>query len=223
MQAELQSIATQAQDRASYLRLAETLSAFLSRLRSAAETLDVTERRRIVRLLVKEVLVGEDAIIIRHSIPVTSPPRNDGSPKSSKSAISEGKSYLLRSGRRGTSLRSSLMPLDYHPVCEYTRVEVAANQPEHAAVRDPPGQPSHQQGPRHNDGLPAHRRKRDARHRAPVGLAESRSWHQRCYLAVGHFGSASATWRCRSPGAMPRLSSSAADRLARSSYCAAAE
>jgi site-specific DNA recombinase len=31
MQAELQSIATQAQDRASYLRLAETLSAFLSR------------------------------------------------------------------------------------------------------------------------------------------------------------------------------------------------
>ena len=99
MQAELQSIATQAQDRASYLRLAETLSAFLSRLRSAAETLDVTERQRIVRLLVKEVLVGEDAIIIRHSIPVTSPPR-DEPPKSSKSAISEGKSYLLRSVRR---------------------------------------------------------------------------------------------------------------------------
>src|SRR5262244_979177 len=99
MQAELQSIATQAQDRTSYLRLAETLSAFLSRLRSSAKALDITERQRIVRLLVKEILVGEDAIIIRHSIPVTSPPRNDGSPKSSKSAISEGKTYLLRSVR----------------------------------------------------------------------------------------------------------------------------
>src|SRR5215510_14497013 len=44
MQAELQSIATQTQDRAAYLRLAETLSAFLSRLRSTAKTLDITER-----------------------------------------------------------------------------------------------------------------------------------------------------------------------------------
>src|SRR5262249_1523441 len=66
MQAELQSIATQAQDRTSYLRLAETLSAFLSRLRSSAKALDITERQRIVRLLVKEILVAEETIIIRH-------------------------------------------------------------------------------------------------------------------------------------------------------------
>jgi hypothetical protein len=44
MHAESQSIATQAQDRATYLRLAETLSAFLTRLRTSAETLDVLER-----------------------------------------------------------------------------------------------------------------------------------------------------------------------------------
>jgi site-specific DNA recombinase len=108
MHAELQSIATQAQDRTFLLRLAETLSAFLLRLRSAAETLDLTERQRIVRLLVKEVLVGEDAIIIRHSIPVTSPPRNDETPKSGKSVISEGKGYLLRSGRYHSALRRAL-------------------------------------------------------------------------------------------------------------------
>jgi hypothetical protein len=36
------------------------------------------------------------------------------------------------------------MPLDYHPVCEYARIEVAANEPEHAAVRDPLSQSSHQ-------------------------------------------------------------------------------
>jgi site-specific DNA recombinase len=94
MHAELQSIITQAQDRAAHLRLAQTLSAFLSRLRSSADTLDVIERQRIVRLLVKEVLVGDDAIIIRHSVPIT-PGRDDGPSKSG----SNGESYLLRSGR----------------------------------------------------------------------------------------------------------------------------
>jgi hypothetical protein len=78
--AELQAIADQTNDRAAFLRLAETLTAFLSRLRGAAETLSVMERQRIVRLLVKEVLVGEDTITIRHSIPIPSgPPQHGGS------------------------------------------------------------------------------------------------------------------------------------------------
>src|SRR6266545_863912 len=54
----LRAIADQTNDRAAFLRLAETLAAFLARLHSAAETLSVTERQRIVRLLVKDVLVG---------------------------------------------------------------------------------------------------------------------------------------------------------------------
>ncbi len=58
LRAELQAIADQTNDRAAFLRLAETLTAFLARLRSAAETLSVPERQRIVRLLVKDVLVG---------------------------------------------------------------------------------------------------------------------------------------------------------------------
>jgi site-specific DNA recombinase len=111
MQGELQSIAVQAQDRASYLRLAETLSAFLSRLRSSAKALDIADRQRIVRLLVKEVLVGEDAIIIRHSVPVASPPRGDQSPQSSKSGPSKSNSYLLRSGRHQSPLGESFPAL----------------------------------------------------------------------------------------------------------------
>jgi site-specific DNA recombinase len=80
LRAELQAIADQANDRAAFLRLAETLKAFLTRLRTAAETLSVIERQKIVRLLVKEVLVGEDTITIRHSIPIPSaPPENGGS------------------------------------------------------------------------------------------------------------------------------------------------
>jgi len=43
----------------------------MARLHSSAQTLDIAERQRIVRLLVKEVLVGDDTIIIRHSIPDT--------------------------------------------------------------------------------------------------------------------------------------------------------
>jgi site-specific DNA recombinase len=110
--AELQSIATQAQDRASYLRLAETIAAFLGRLRSSAETLDVLERQRIVRLLIKEILVGDDAITIRHSIPVpVNPPHNQEPPKSSKFGTPKNEGYLLRSGRSKPALGESLPAL----------------------------------------------------------------------------------------------------------------
>jgi len=94
LSAELQTIADQTNDRAAFLRLAETLSAFLARLRSAAETLSVIERQKIVRLLVKDILVGEDTITIRHSIPIPSgPSQNEGS------GSSEGRNYLLCKGR----------------------------------------------------------------------------------------------------------------------------
>jgi site-specific DNA recombinase len=99
LRAELQAIADQTNDRAAFLRLAETLTAFLARLRSAAETLSVTERQRIVRLVVKDVLVGDDTITIRHSIPIPSgPPQNEGSQL-------EGANYLLCKGRDRSILR----------------------------------------------------------------------------------------------------------------------
>src|SRR2546429_891453 len=83
----------QINDRAAFLRLAETLTAFLSRLRSNADTLDVAERQRIVRLVVKEVLVGENDITIRPSIP---PP--SGPPSNGRSASTGDPSYLLCKG-----------------------------------------------------------------------------------------------------------------------------
>src|SRR5207249_6866583 len=101
LQVELQAIADQSNDRVAFLRLAETLTAFLARLRSAAETLNVTERQRIVRLVVKDVLVGDDTITIRHSIPVPSgPPQNGGSPPSRP----DDQSYLLRKRSERTTL-----------------------------------------------------------------------------------------------------------------------
>ena len=76
---ELNALVEQTRDRAAHLRLAETLSAFLTRLRASAETLDILERQRIVRLLVKKVLVSDDTIVIRHCIPVPSGPPPTGS------------------------------------------------------------------------------------------------------------------------------------------------
>jgi site-specific DNA recombinase len=94
LSAELQAIADQINDRAAFLRLAETLTAFLARVRSAAKTLSVMERQKIVRLLVKDVLVGEDTITIRHSIPIPS-----GSSQNAGSGSSEERNYLLCKGR----------------------------------------------------------------------------------------------------------------------------
>jgi hypothetical protein len=92
----------------SYLRVfqyggyfyAETLSAFLTRLRVAADTLDIVERQRLVRLVIKEVLVGDDTVVLRHCIPVPSgPPSGSGPPPSGRSDdLGEDRSYLLRSG-----------------------------------------------------------------------------------------------------------------------------
>jgi len=99
LQSELDALRAQVSDRAAYLRLAETLAGFLGRLRENAETLDVTARQRILRLLVKEVAVGHDSITIRHSIPIAGRPtggdrraRPPGSPSGSPGSAA---SYLL--------------------------------------------------------------------------------------------------------------------------------
>jgi site-specific DNA recombinase len=100
LRTELQSIAEQTRERAMYMSLAQTLSMFLGRLRLAADTLDMLERQRIVRLLVKEVLVADETIVIRHCIPIPSGPPNGSSPAPDPSDIlADNRSYLLRTGR----------------------------------------------------------------------------------------------------------------------------
>jgi len=103
MQAELQAINSQTADRAAYLRLAETLTAFLDRLRSNADTLDIGQRQKIMRLLVKEVIVGKNLITIKHSMPVQTTSAG-GNPQTSKSPTQQNamlidKSSLLCKGR----------------------------------------------------------------------------------------------------------------------------
>jgi site-specific DNA recombinase len=76
LQTELQT-----NDRAVHLRLAETLLCFLDGLRTAADTFDIEERQRIVRLVIKDILVSNETIVVRHSIPISAMPSNsDNSP-----------------------------------------------------------------------------------------------------------------------------------------------
>ena len=116
LQRELQSAVDRVKDRNTYLRLAETLNGFLARLRSSAETLDIAERQRIVRLLVKEVLVTEDKITIRHSIPISGAPGGGSDPSKPGNGGSDTECCLLRSGRGLPDLGEYLPALCARPV-----------------------------------------------------------------------------------------------------------
>ncbi len=60
------------------------VASFTKNLHQNINHLDIKDKRKIVKLLIKEILVGEDSIEIKHSIPV----------KESENA-DQGKSYLL--------------------------------------------------------------------------------------------------------------------------------
>jgi len=60
-------------DTETYLKLAENLDTFLARLRASIDSADVADRQRVLRAVVREVLVAPDRVVIRHSIPTTTP------------------------------------------------------------------------------------------------------------------------------------------------------
>jgi site-specific DNA recombinase len=102
--AELQSLALTAADQSRYLRMTETLADFCAKLHARADTLDVTDKQKIARLLIQEVLVGGDTIVIRHSIPLLKPEphgTNSSTPTATmpRNAAGDAGGYLLRSGR----------------------------------------------------------------------------------------------------------------------------
>jgi site-specific DNA recombinase len=67
---QIQALDGQLADSQAYLTLASDLEGFLTQLHTNAETSNVQERQRVLRLLVKDVLIGPDKITIRHRIPV---------------------------------------------------------------------------------------------------------------------------------------------------------
>lgn len=147
IQVELRAIAEQTAERTAALRLAETLSAFLTRLRTRAETLDIHERQRIVRLLVKEVLVADNTIVIRHSIPVHAP-RPDGSdaptpPPEDRSPLGDS-DYLLRPWSAHAPLRGAALTGPPGAILLDSGLEEAPDMALDASVSNPMGHERHQ-------------------------------------------------------------------------------
>jgi site-specific DNA recombinase len=140
VQTELQSLETAASDQTKYLRLVESLADFHARLRARAETLDVPERQKILRLLVKEILVGRETITIRHSIRMpNSGPEPSGAPRPPHAPETPPRappdpSYLLRSGRHHPALRSPALRRKQPPFAITPRLEHRLDQTQHPAV-----------------------------------------------------------------------------------------
>jgi site-specific DNA recombinase len=67
---QITALDSQLADRDAYLALAADLESFLTQLHRKAETSTTDEHRRVLRLLVKDVLIGPQKITIRHRIPM---------------------------------------------------------------------------------------------------------------------------------------------------------
>jgi len=123
LKSELHSLEAAAADQKAFLRLADNIEDFLGRLRKTANTLSVTERQKILRLVVREILVDRETIKIKHSLPVTGFNTPTGS-----SGDSEVPGYLLRSWSQWSSLGSTLLRCFHKASKHYASGEKATYQ-----------------------------------------------------------------------------------------------
>ena len=135
LRSQIDALDAQAADRDAYLKLADDIEGFLSRLHASAGTARTEERQKVLRLLVKDVLIGPEKITIRHRIPV-----RDTHPATGQRATeldTEGdhrRGYPLCWGRDRGTLGGSLFPRHNGPVRHLHR----RFQPPRDVQQDPP-------------------------------------------------------------------------------------
>jgi hypothetical protein len=116
LRGSLASLDAQLLDRETYLKLAENLEGFLGRLRDTADTATIGARQKVLRSVVKEVLVGAERVVIRHSIPgVDHPFRPPG--------------YRLRLRCHDPALRGPLLGRSEPTVVDHTCFEPLLDEP----------------------------------------------------------------------------------------------
>jgi site-specific DNA recombinase len=71
LNSQLQSLEAQSLEQNQVLELSLKIEDFLKCMRLSAKSLSVLDRQKVIRLVIKEVLVGSDKITIKHSIPIT--------------------------------------------------------------------------------------------------------------------------------------------------------
>jgi site-specific DNA recombinase len=117
---QLDALDAQAADRDAYLKLAGDLEGFLAQLRGNAATATVEDRQRVLRLLVKDILIGPEKITIRHRIPAR--PGSSGDRQHNPEPDTEGDhrpGSHLRWGRDDTALGGSLPGRREYPVLDH--------------------------------------------------------------------------------------------------------
>ena len=146
LRGQLDALDAQAADREAYLTLAGDLEGFLAQLRGNAATATVEDRQRVLRLLVKDVLVGPEKITIRHRIPTRG--SSPGGRHHEPDTDTEGDhrpGYLLRWGRDNSALRrpgQCLFPVS--EVGEDPGFQERLHQGADTLILDPHPQPAHQ-------------------------------------------------------------------------------
>jgi site-specific DNA recombinase len=100
LRGQIDALDAQAADRQAYLKLTDDLEGFLTQLHTNAATATVEERQRVLRLLVKDVLIGPEKITIRHHIPTrTGGPTARGHEAQPDTEGDQRPGYPLRWGR----------------------------------------------------------------------------------------------------------------------------
>ena len=105
LRSQIDALDAQTADRDAYLTLASDLEGFLAQLRGNAATATVEDRQRVLRLLIKDILIGPEKITIRHRIPA--PAGGTGARQRDPGPDTEGdhrRGYLLRWGRDGSGM-----------------------------------------------------------------------------------------------------------------------
>jgi site-specific DNA recombinase len=138
LKSQLDALDAQAADRDAYLSLAGDLEGFLERLRSKAAGATIEERQRVLRLLVKDVLVGPEKITIRHRIPVREPAASGGGHHNTTDTEGDmHRSYPLCWRRDHATLRNAAERIPVFPVFQVPGFEHVPHQPEESLVADP--------------------------------------------------------------------------------------
>jgi len=137
LRGQLTALDAQAADRDAYLKLADDLEGFLAQLRGKATSASTDDRRRVLRLLVKDVLIGPEKITIRHRIPVREPASGGRHHETTDTEGDMRQSYALCWGRDHPALRSpGDRPLEL-PVLHHSCLQPQADQFQHPPVRHP--------------------------------------------------------------------------------------
>ena len=66
---ELEGLNIQALERSRLVEMNPSLETFLRQMKESAQGLTIEQKQRIIRLLVKDIVIGPDSITINHSIP----------------------------------------------------------------------------------------------------------------------------------------------------------